>query len=114
MENLGDSVCRDNQASLFLLVKSSLDEALTVYPLPPQSQHRVAASQHERFDKWHQGWLANHVTASAERSVQNWLMGEEEEDMIPCKTTCLSTEVKGQTVNRYQVHYSSSKAPASP
>uniref|UniRef100_A0AAQ5Y043 Paired amphipathic helix protein Sin3b n=1 Tax=Amphiprion ocellaris TaxID=80972 RepID=A0AAQ5Y043_AMPOC len=74
----------------------------------------VAASQHERFDKWHQGWLANHVTASAERSVQNWLMGEEEEDIIPCKTTCLSTEVKGQTVNRYQVHYSSSKAPSSP
>lgn len=79
-----------------------------------KSQHRVAANQHERFDKWHQGWLANHVTASAERSVQNWLMGEEEEDMIPCKTTCLSTEVKGQTVNRYQVHYSGSKAPASP
>uniref|UniRef100_A0AAQ6IJM6 Paired amphipathic helix protein Sin3b n=1 Tax=Anabas testudineus TaxID=64144 RepID=A0AAQ6IJM6_ANATE len=79
-----------------------------------KSQHKVAASQHERFDKWHQGWLANHVTASAERSVQNWLMGEEEEDMIPCKTTCLSTEVKGQTVNRYQVHYSGSKAPASP
>ncbi|XP_029684741.1 paired amphipathic helix protein Sin3b isoform X3 [Takifugu rubripes] len=79
-----------------------------------KSQHRVAASQHERFDKWHQGWLASHVTSSAERSVQNWLMGEEEEDMIPCKTTCLSTEVKGQAVNRYQVHYSSSKAPASP
>eukprot|EP00064_Thunnus_orientalis_P011168 superscaffoldBa00001586_g11198 len=79
-----------------------------------KSQHRVAVNQHERFDKWHQGWLANHVTASAERSVQNWLMGEEEEDMIPCKTTCLSTEVKGQTVNRYQVHYSGSKAPASP
>ncbi len=98
----------------FLPVKSCLDEALTVFPLPPQSQHRVAASQHERFDKWHQGWLANHVTASAERSVQNWLMGEEEEDMIPCKTSCLSTEVKGQTVNRYQVHYSGSKAPASP
>uniref|UniRef100_A0A3Q1BG32 Paired amphipathic helix protein Sin3b n=1 Tax=Amphiprion ocellaris TaxID=80972 RepID=A0A3Q1BG32_AMPOC len=66
------------------------------------------------LNPWHQGWLANHVTASAERSVQNWLMGEEEEDIIPCKTTCLSTEVKGQTVNRYQVHYSSSKAPSSP
>lgn len=79
-----------------------------------KSQNRVAANQHERFDKWHQGWLTNHVTASAERSVQKWLMGEDEEDMIPCKTICLSTEVKGQTVNRYQVHYSSSKAPASP
>uniref|UniRef100_A0A671YVE3 Paired amphipathic helix protein Sin3b n=1 Tax=Sparus aurata TaxID=8175 RepID=A0A671YVE3_SPAAU len=79
-----------------------------------KSQHRVAASQHDRFDKWHQGWLANHVATSAERSVQKWLMGEEEEDMIPCKTTCLSTEVKGQAVNRYQVYYSGSKAPASP
>ncbi|XP_013856200.1 paired amphipathic helix protein Sin3b isoform X2 [Austrofundulus limnaeus] len=79
-----------------------------------KSQHEVAASQHEHFDKWHQIWLADHVTASAERSVHNWLMGEEEEDFIPCKTTRLSTEVKGQMVNRYQVHYSSSKAPSSP
>ncbi|XP_061883709.1 paired amphipathic helix protein Sin3b isoform X3 [Entelurus aequoreus] len=79
-----------------------------------KSQNRVAASQHERFDKWHRGWRAEHVAASAERGVQKWLMGEEEEDMIPCKTTCLSAEVKGQTVNRYQVHYSGSKAPASP
>ncbi|XP_034035567.1 LOW QUALITY PROTEIN: paired amphipathic helix protein Sin3b [Thalassophryne amazonica] len=79
-----------------------------------KSQHRVAVNQHEHFDKWHQGWLTNHVTTSAERTVQKWLMGEEEEDMIPCKTTCLSTEVKGQTVNRYQVRYSGSKAPTSP
>ncbi|XP_077964548.1 paired amphipathic helix protein Sin3b isoform X2 [Gasterosteus aculeatus] len=79
-----------------------------------KSQHRVAAGQHQRFDKWHQGWQADHVTAAAERSVQNWLLGEEEEDMIPCKTTCLSTELKGQAVNRYQVHYSGTKAPASP
>ncbi|XP_061739160.1 paired amphipathic helix protein Sin3b isoform X3 [Nerophis ophidion] len=79
-----------------------------------KSQNRVAASQHERFDKWHRGWRAEHVATSAERGVQKWLMGEEEEDMIPCKTTCLSAQLKGQTVNRYQVHYSGSKAPASP
>nr|XP_061791090.1 paired amphipathic helix protein Sin3b-like isoform X2 [Nerophis lumbriciformis] len=79
-----------------------------------KSQHRVAASQHERLAKWHRGWRAEHVTASAERIVHKWLMGEDEEDMIPCKTTCLSTELKGQAVNRYRVHYSGSKAPASP
>ncbi|KAK5907766.1 hypothetical protein CesoFtcFv8_005582 [Champsocephalus esox] len=79
-----------------------------------KSQHRVAANQHDRFDKWHQGWLANHVTAPADRVVQNWLLGEETDDMIPCKTTCLQTKLKGQAVNRYQVHYSGSKAPASP
>ncbi|XP_030228312.1 paired amphipathic helix protein Sin3b isoform X2 [Gadus morhua] len=78
------------------------------------SQHKVAVTQHERFDKWHQGWLANHVSPSAERSVQRWLMGEDEEDMIPCKTLLVATELKGQAVNRYQVHYSGSKPPASP
>uniref|UniRef100_A0A6Q2XCY0 Paired amphipathic helix protein Sin3b n=1 Tax=Esox lucius TaxID=8010 RepID=A0A6Q2XCY0_ESOLU len=69
--------------------------------------------KHERFDKWHRGWLAEHVPPVAERSVHDWLMGEEEEDMIPCKTTRLNTQVKGLPVNRYQVHYSS-KAPSSP
>uniref|UniRef100_A0A8C8G2S9 Paired amphipathic helix protein Sin3b n=1 Tax=Oncorhynchus tshawytscha TaxID=74940 RepID=A0A8C8G2S9_ONCTS len=67
---------------------------------------------HERFDKWHQGWLVEHVTPAAERSVHDWLIGEEEEDMIPCKTTCLNTQIKGLPVNRYQVHYS--RKPPSP
>ncbi|XP_055717139.1 paired amphipathic helix protein Sin3b-like isoform X1 [Salvelinus fontinalis] len=77
-----------------------------------KSQHRVAVKQHERFDKWHQGWLAEHVPPAADRSVHDWLMGEEEEDMLPCKTTCLNTQVKGLPVNRYQVHYS--RKPPSP
>ncbi|XP_051760552.1 paired amphipathic helix protein Sin3b isoform X1 [Ctenopharyngodon idella] len=78
-----------------------------------RSQHRVARAQHERFEQWHRGWLSEHVSPAAERSVQDWLMGEEDEDMIPCKTTCVSMQVKGLHVNRYQVHYNS-KAPASP
>uniref|UniRef100_A0A671PPW9 Paired amphipathic helix protein Sin3b n=1 Tax=Sinocyclocheilus anshuiensis TaxID=1608454 RepID=A0A671PPW9_9TELE len=75
--------------------------------------HRVAQAQHEHFEQWHRGWLSEHVSPAAERSVQDWLMGEEDEDMIPCKTTCLSMQIKGLHVNRYQVHYNS-KAPASP
>ncbi|XP_051951090.1 paired amphipathic helix protein Sin3b-like isoform X2 [Xyrauchen texanus] len=78
-----------------------------------RSQHRVARAQHDRFDQWHQGWLNDHVSPGAEHNVQDWLMGEDDEDMIPCKTTCVSTQVKGLPVNRYQVHYNS-KAPASP
>uniref|UniRef100_A0A8C2GNG3 Paired amphipathic helix protein Sin3b n=1 Tax=Cyprinus carpio TaxID=7962 RepID=A0A8C2GNG3_CYPCA len=78
-----------------------------------RSQHRVAQTQHEHFEQWHRGWLSEHVSPAAERSVQDWLMGEEDEDMIPCKTTCVSMQVKGLHVNRYQVHYNS-KAPASP
>uniref|UniRef100_A0A8C1ALE1 Paired amphipathic helix protein Sin3b n=1 Tax=Cyprinus carpio carpio TaxID=630221 RepID=A0A8C1ALE1_CYPCA len=75
--------------------------------------HRVAQTQHEHFEQWHRGWLSEHVSPAAERSVQDWLMGEEDEDMIPCKTTCVSMQIKGLHVNRYQVHYNS-KAPASP
>uniref|UniRef100_A0A8D0CHK2 Paired amphipathic helix protein Sin3b n=1 Tax=Scleropages formosus TaxID=113540 RepID=A0A8D0CHK2_SCLFO len=78
-----------------------------------KSQHSVARTQHDRFDKWHQHWLAEHVTPAAEHAVHHWLMGEEEEEMVPCKTTCLTRQVNGLPVNRYQVHYSS-KPPPSP
>ncbi|XP_041967462.1 paired amphipathic helix protein Sin3b [Alosa sapidissima] len=78
-----------------------------------KSQHQVACGQHERFRRWHQGWLGEHVSAAGERAVTHWLMGEEEEDMLPCKTTCVATHLKGLPVNRYQVLYSS-KPPASP
>ncbi|XP_056585636.1 paired amphipathic helix protein Sin3b isoform X2 [Triplophysa dalaica] len=78
-----------------------------------RSQHRVALAQHDRFEQWHRGWLNEHVAPAAERGVLSWLMGEEDEDIIPCKTTCVSTQVKGLPVNRYKVHYNN-KAPASP
>uniref|UniRef100_A0A4W4ERF4 Paired amphipathic helix protein Sin3b n=1 Tax=Electrophorus electricus TaxID=8005 RepID=A0A4W4ERF4_ELEEL len=78
-----------------------------------KSQLRVARLQHKRFAEFHGSWQAQHVSAAAERSVQAWLLGDDHDDMLPCKTTCLSTQVKGQPVNRYQVHYSS-KVPASP
>ncbi|KPP68777.1 paired amphipathic helix protein Sin3b-like [Scleropages formosus] len=67
-----------------------------------KSQHSVARTQHDRFDKWHQHWLAEHVTPAAEHAVHHWLMGEEEEEMVPCKTTCLTRQVNGLPVNRYQ------------
>uniref|UniRef100_A0A673LZ63 Paired amphipathic helix protein Sin3b n=1 Tax=Sinocyclocheilus rhinocerous TaxID=307959 RepID=A0A673LZ63_9TELE len=78
-----------------------------------KARRPLLQSSHEHFEQWHRGWLSEHVSPAAERSVQDWLMGEEDEDMIPCKTTCLSMQIKGLHVNRYQVHYNS-KAPASP
>uniref|UniRef100_A0A667X4V2 Paired amphipathic helix protein Sin3b n=1 Tax=Myripristis murdjan TaxID=586833 RepID=A0A667X4V2_9TELE len=115
VENAGSLDCRFKlNTHKMVFVMNSEDYMYRRGALVKARKVELAVSQHERFDKWHQGWLANHVSASAERAVQDWLLGEEEEDMIPCKTTCLSTEVKGQTVNRYQVHYSGSKPPASP
>uniref|UniRef100_A0A8B9H5S0 Paired amphipathic helix protein Sin3b n=1 Tax=Astyanax mexicanus TaxID=7994 RepID=A0A8B9H5S0_ASTMX len=77
-----------------------------------KSQQRVARLQHEQFAQWHGTWQKEHVSASAARAVQAWLLGDNHDDLLPCKTTCTPTQVKGQPVNRYHVHYS--KAPASP
>ncbi|XP_062855517.1 paired amphipathic helix protein Sin3b isoform X2 [Trichomycterus rosablanca] len=77
-----------------------------------KSHSRVVRQQHERFSRWHSTWQSVHVAGAAARSVRSWLLGENPDDLLPCKTTCVTSQVKGQTVNRYQVHYS--KAPASP
>ncbi|KAL7884506.1 hypothetical protein AOLI_G00072760 [Acnodon oligacanthus] len=78
-----------------------------------KSQQLVARLQHDRFAQWHSSWQSENVSASAARAVQAWLLGDNHDDLLPCKTTCTPTQIKGQPVNRYQVHYSS-KAPASP
>ncbi|XP_006639831.1 paired amphipathic helix protein Sin3b isoform X1 [Lepisosteus oculatus] len=77
-----------------------------------KTQYTVARNQHQRFEKWHQGWLSQNMAPAMENTVQGWLMGEEHEEMVPCKTTCETTYVNGLPVHRYQVHYN--KAPASP
>ncbi|XP_066551383.1 paired amphipathic helix protein Sin3b [Amia ocellicauda] len=77
-----------------------------------KSQYLVARTQHQRFGKWHQGWLSQNVAPAMENTVQDWLMGEESEEMIPCKTICETTYVNDLPVHRYQVHYS--KTPSSP
>ena len=52
------------------------------------------------------------MTVEAASLVQDWLMGEEDEDMVPCKTLCETVHVHGLPVNRYRVQYS--RRPASP
>lgn len=77
-----------------------------------KSQYMVAQTQHQRFGEWHQKWLSQNVTGEMDTVVQDWLMGEEEEEMVPCKTTRETTHVNGIPVHRYQVDYS--KQPPSP
>lgn len=52
------------------------------------------------------------MTVEAAGLVQDWLMGEEDEDMVPCKTLCETAHVHGLPVTRYRVQYS--RRPASP
>ncbi|XP_041085738.1 paired amphipathic helix protein Sin3b-like isoform X2 [Polyodon spathula] len=77
-----------------------------------KSQYMVAQTQHQRFGEWHQKWLSQNVTSEMDTVVQDWLMGEEEQEMVPCKTTRETLHVNGIPVHRYQVDYS--KQPPSP
>uniref|UniRef100_A0A8C5QFE1 Paired amphipathic helix protein Sin3b n=1 Tax=Leptobrachium leishanense TaxID=445787 RepID=A0A8C5QFE1_9ANUR len=66
----------------------------------------VFQKHHEKFKAWHNRWLQENVSPRAADHVQDWLTGEEDEDMVPCKTVCEFTDVHGMTVTRYRVQYS--------
>uniref|UniRef100_H2ZVE2 SIN3 transcription regulator family member B n=1 Tax=Latimeria chalumnae TaxID=7897 RepID=H2ZVE2_LATCH len=77
-----------------------------------QLQPSVSRTQHHRFEEWHSHWLETNVTDEMADIVQDWLMGEDEEDMVPCKTMCETVNVHGIPVNKYRVRYS--RQPHSP
>ncbi|XP_011949678.1 PREDICTED: paired amphipathic helix protein Sin3b isoform X2 [Cercocebus atys] len=77
-----------------------------------QVQPLVLLRHHQHFEEWHSRWLEDNVTVEAASLVQDWLMGEEDEDMVPCKTLCETVHVHGLPVTRYRVQYS--RRPASP
>uniref|UniRef100_G3VPS9 Paired amphipathic helix protein Sin3b n=1 Tax=Sarcophilus harrisii TaxID=9305 RepID=G3VPS9_SARHA len=77
-----------------------------------QVQPVVLLKHHQQFEEWHSRWLEDNVTSEAAELVQDWLMGEEDEDMVPCKTTCETVTIHGLPVTRYRVQYS--RRPASP
>ncbi|XP_048469912.1 paired amphipathic helix protein Sin3b [Rhincodon typus] len=77
-----------------------------------ESQCQVTRHQHQQFLEWHNRWLEDHVTDEMGELVQDWLMGEDVEDLIPCKTICESDTIHEIPVNRYRVQYS--RCPPSP
>ncbi|XP_055975739.1 paired amphipathic helix protein Sin3b isoform X2 [Sorex fumeus] len=77
-----------------------------------QVQPLVLLRHHRHFEAWHGRWLQHNVTVEAAGLVQDWLMGEEDEDLVPCKTLCETAHVHGLPVTRYRVQYS--RRPASP
>ncbi|KAG8594785.1 hypothetical protein GDO81_001327 [Engystomops pustulosus] len=68
-------------------------------------QPMVFQKHHEKFAAWHNSWLQENVSPRAAELVQDWLTGEEDEEMVPCKTICEVSEVHGMTVTRYRVQY---------
>ncbi|MCJ8734599.1 hypothetical protein PDJAM_G00237210 [Pangasius djambal] len=55
---------------------------------------RVSRLQRERFSCWHGAWQSEHVPPAAARSVHAWLLGDDLDDLLPCKTTCVTSQVK--------------------
>ncbi|XP_004647438.1 paired amphipathic helix protein Sin3b [Octodon degus] len=89
----------------YMYRRGTLGRARQVQPL-------VLLRHHRHFGEWHSRWLEDNVTGEAAGLVQDWLMGEEDEDMVPCKTLCEAATVHGLPVTRYRVQYS--RRPASP
>ncbi|XP_062816074.1 paired amphipathic helix protein Sin3b isoform X2 [Anolis carolinensis] len=77
-----------------------------------QSQPAVLLRLHRRFEEWHRRWLVRHASREAPELLRDWLMGEADEDLLPCKTTRETLSVHGLPVNRYRVQYS--RQPTSP
>ncbi|KAE8632435.1 hypothetical protein XENTR_v10001548 [Xenopus tropicalis] len=68
-------------------------------------QPQVFQRHHEKFSEWHNRWLEENVSPRAAQVIQDWLTGEEDEEMVPCKTVCENSEVHGMSVTRYRVQY---------
>lgn len=80
-------------------------------PRAKQVQPQVLLQNHQQFEEWHSRWLEENVTGEAAEMVQDWLMGEDEEDLVPCKTSCKTMNIHGVMVNRYRVQYHRPDSP---
>ncbi|KAB5525944.1 hypothetical protein PHYPO_G00146040 [Pangasianodon hypophthalmus] len=72
-----------------------------------QSHPQVSTRLHQRFQTWLDAWRENHVTNELATDNHRWLMGEGQEGLRACKTSCEPCILHFQTINRYRVTYSS-------
>ncbi|XP_065145319.1 paired amphipathic helix protein Sin3a [Paramisgurnus dabryanus] len=71
-----------------------------------QSHQRVSTRLHQRFQAWLDRWRKDHVTSDMAATTYKWLMGEAQEGLLPCRTTCEPKIIHFQNVNKYKVSYS--------
>ncbi|KAM9329092.1 paired amphipathic helix protein Sin3b [Gastrophryne carolinensis] len=68
-------------------------------------QPMVFQKHHEKFAAWHNTWLQENVSSRSAELVQDWLTGEDDEEMVPCKTVSEISEIHSMPVTRYRVQY---------
>ncbi|XP_053172449.1 paired amphipathic helix protein Sin3a-like isoform X2 [Scomber japonicus] len=70
-----------------------------------QSQQRVNTRLHRRFQTWLDSWAKEHVTSDMAADNRKWLMGDGQEGLVSCTTTCNPEILHYLNVNKYRVKY---------
>nr|XP_046250021.1 paired amphipathic helix protein Sin3a-like isoform X1 [Scatophagus argus] len=70
-----------------------------------QSHQRVNTRLHRRFQAWLDTWAKEHVTSDMAADSRKWLMGDEQEGLLSCTTTCNPEVLHYLNINKYRVKY---------
>ncbi|XP_077569467.1 paired amphipathic helix protein Sin3a-like [Stigmatopora nigra] len=70
-----------------------------------QSHKRVHRRLHRRFQARVDTWAKEHVTSEMAAANRRWLMGDGQEGLVPCTTTCNPEVLHYLNVNKYRVKY---------
>ncbi|XP_007569032.1 paired amphipathic helix protein Sin3a-like isoform X1 [Poecilia formosa] len=70
-----------------------------------QSHQRVNTHLHGRFQTWLDFWAQKHVTPEMATNTHKWLMGDAEEGLLSCTTTCSPEVLHYLNINKYRVQY---------
>ncbi|XP_070776534.1 paired amphipathic helix protein Sin3a-like [Enoplosus armatus] len=70
-----------------------------------QSQQRVNTRLHRRFHAWLDTWAKEHVTSDMAADNRKWLMGDAQEGLLSCTTTCSPEVLHYININKYRVKY---------
>lgn len=70
-----------------------------------QSHQLVNTRLHRRFHAWLDTWAKEHVTSDMAAESRKWFMGDGQEGLLACTTTCSPEVLHYLNINKYRVKY---------
>ncbi|KAL3993300.1 U3 small nucleolar RNA-associated protein 6 [Sarotherodon galilaeus] len=70
-----------------------------------QSHQLVNTRLHRRFHAWLDTWAKEHVTSDMAAESHKWFMGDGQEGLLACTTTCSPEVLHYLNINKYRVKY---------
>lgn len=70
-----------------------------------QSHQLVNTRLHGRFHAWLDTWAKEHVTSDMAAESRKWFMGDGQEGLLACTTTCSPEVLHYLNINKYRVKY---------